>query len=125
METSYTWWDILSWEQPLHCGFKFASYIVAKPYAVNITVLIVDFFGDCDNMCMTISCAINVLELESDAMEAHCSYQTRFVQNCFRSAFCSRCIPSLRSLEGARAPAASFRHCLVGLCDLLLGVGGQ
>jgi hypothetical protein len=34
--------------------------MVAKAYAVNIAALIVDFFEDCDNMCMTLSCAMNV-----------------------------------------------------------------
>ena len=117
--------DILSGEQRLRCCFRCASNIKAKPDAVNSAVLIVDFFEDCDNMCMTLSCAMNVEELQSNAMEAKCSYQTRFVQNCFRSAFCSHCFPSLCRLEGACGPAASFRHCVVGLSDFLLGVGGQ
>jgi hypothetical protein len=60
MEAFNAWCDILSGEQRFRCGFKFASYIVAKPYAVNIAALIVDFFEDCENMCMTLSCAMNV-----------------------------------------------------------------
>jgi len=60
MEASNVWCDILSREQRLRCGFKFASYIVAKLYAVNIAAVIDDFFEDCDNMCMTLSCAMNV-----------------------------------------------------------------
>jgi hypothetical protein len=60
MEASNAWCDILSGEQRLHCGFKFASYIVRKPYAVNVAALIVDFFEDCDNMCMTLCGAMNV-----------------------------------------------------------------
>jgi len=60
MEASNAWCDILSGEQSLRCGFQFAFYIVAKPYAVDIAALIVDFFKDCDNMYMTLSCAMNV-----------------------------------------------------------------
>jgi len=60
MEASNAWCDILSGEQRLRCSFKSASYIVATPYTVNIAALIVDFVEDCDNMCMTLSCAMNV-----------------------------------------------------------------
>ena len=60
MEVSNSWCDILSREQCLCCGFKFASYIVAMPYAVNITAFIVDLFEHCDNMCMMLSLAVNV-----------------------------------------------------------------
>jgi hypothetical protein len=60
MEASNAWCDILSGEQRLRCGFKVASYIVAMPYAVNIAALIVHFFEDCTNMCMTLSCVMNV-----------------------------------------------------------------
>jgi hypothetical protein len=125
MKASNAWCDIPSGEQRLRCGLEFASYIVAMPYAVNIAAIILDFLKDCDNIYMILSCAMNVNELQSDGMEAQCSYQTRFFQNCFRRAFCSRSIPFLPSLQGACAPAASFGHCLLGLYPLLLGVGGQ
>ena len=57
MEASNAWCVILSGEQRLRCGFKIASYIVARPYAIKIAALIVDFFANCDNMCTTLSCA--------------------------------------------------------------------
>jgi hypothetical protein len=81
------WCDIISGEQSIHCGFKFASCIVANPCGVNITPLIVDFFEDCDNMCMLLSCAMNVSEPESNAMDIHCPYKTRFIQTAFETHF--------------------------------------
>jgi len=48
------------------------------------------------------------------------SSKTAFEAHCVVVAF-----DPCAALKVLVQPAASFHHCLVGLCDLLLGVGGQ